>query len=101
MIREVRCTCVTAVLIISVIGVLIQADRSGTISSYQRYRRRHILKPPCTNGISDADESYSDFEAKIRNTEFVFTGKVTAEIPSVASGSTLRRNGGELYCYDV
>ena len=100
MIREVRSTCVTIVLIISVIGVLIQVERSVAISSYQRYRRRHVSKPPCINGISNADESFSDFEAKIRDTEFVFTGKVTAEIPSVASGGTLRRNGGELYRFE-
>jgi len=53
------------------------------------------------NGISNADESFSDFAAKIRDTEFVFTGKITAEIPSVASGGTPRRNGGELYCFEV
>ena len=101
MIREVRSTCVTTILIISVTGVLIQADRSGAISSYQRYRRRHVSKPPCINGISNADESFSDFEAKIRDTEYVFTGKVTAEIPTVASGGTLRGNGGELYRFEV
>jgi hypothetical protein len=101
MVREVRSTCVTTILIISAIGVLIQADGSGAISSYQRYRRRHISKPPCINGISNDDESFSDFEAKIRDTEFVFTGKITAEIPSVASGGTLRRKGGELYGVEV
>jgi hypothetical protein len=97
---EVHNTCVTTILIISVIGVLIQADRSGAISSYQRYRRRHIAKPPCNNGISNNDDSFSDFEAKIRDTEFVFTGKVTAEIPSVGNSGSLRRNGGELTCLE-
>jgi hypothetical protein len=80
-----------------VIGVLLQADGSGAISSYQRYRRRHISKPPCINGISNDDENFSDFEAKIRDTEFVFTGKVMTEIPSVGNSGSLRMHGGELY----
>lgn len=97
MIREVCNKCVTTILITSVIGVLIQVDINGAVSSYQRYRRRHIAKPPCINGISNDDESFSDFEAKIRDTEIVFTGKVTAEIPSVGNSGLLRRNGGELF----
>jgi hypothetical protein len=46
------------------------------------------------NGISD-DDSFSSLETKIRDTEFVFTGKVTAEIPSAEKLEPWKRSAGE------
>ncbi|XP_023703596.2 uncharacterized protein LOC111862436 [Cryptotermes secundus] len=88
MIRHLRCTSVTAFLIICVVGVFVQVNTSAaqnrhTRIGYQRYRRRHVSKPPCLNGIRDDDDNFSSLETKIRETEFVFTGKVTAEIPPI------------------
>jgi hypothetical protein len=47
------------------------------------------------NGISNDEDSFSSLETKIRDTEFVFTGKVTAEIPSTESLDPWKRSAGE------
>lgn len=58
------------IVIVLVIAVCVHAQYS--------YRRRHInTVPPCENGLSD-DNSFSELESKIRESDFVFTGKVTA-----------------------
>ena len=50
------------------------------------YRRRHInTVPPCENGLSD-DQSYSELASKIRESDFVFTGKVTVVPDSSKKG---------------
>jgi hypothetical protein len=100
MITHLRCTSITALLIICMVGVFVQVNTSAaqnrdTRIGYQRYRRRHISKPPCLNGIRDDGDSFSSLETKIRDTEFVFTGKVTAEIPSVGNLDPWRRSAGE------
>jgi hypothetical protein len=46
------------------------------------------------NGISN-DDSFSSLETRIRETEFVFTGKVTAEIPSTENRDPRKRSAGE------
>jgi len=105
MIRVLRNTLFASLLIIAVVQVdRCEAQSSGTRRSvrrdavgYQRYRRRHVSSPPCMNGISNDDYSFNDLEAKIRETEFVFTGKVTAEIPSTENKEPLKRSEGELY----
>jgi hypothetical protein len=71
------------------------AQNRETRIGYQRYRRRHISKPPCMNGIENDDDSFSSLETKIRETEFVFTGKVTAEIPSIENLDPWKRSAGE------
>jgi hypothetical protein len=100
MIRHLRPASITAILTICVAGTLMQANTSlaqdrDTRIGYQRYRRRHISKPPCMNGISDDDASFGSLETKIRDTEFVFTGKVTAEIPSAEKPDPWKRSAGE------
>jgi hypothetical protein len=47
------------------------------------------------NGISNDDDSFSSLETKIRETEFVFTGKVTAEIPAAGNLDPWKRTAGE------
>jgi len=100
---------VTALLVIAVVEVFMQVDTSLAQNSatrgpvlrsaigYPRYRRRHISNPPCVNGISDDADGFSDTNTKIRETEFVFTGKVTAQIPSAENRDPLKRNEGEFH----
>jgi hypothetical protein len=105
MVSVLRSAWVAALLIITVLQVdRSVAQYSGTRSpvrrgavGYQRYSRRHISSTPCINGISNDDDSFSDLETKIRETEFVFTGKVTAEIPSMENRDALKRTEGKLY----
>jgi hypothetical protein len=95
---------VAAILIIVVLQVgRTAAQNSGTrnlvprgAAGYQRYRRRHISGPPCINGISSDNDNFSDLEAKVRESEYVFTGKVTAEVPSVENRDPLKKSKGEL-----
>jgi hypothetical protein len=47
------------------------------------------------NGIWNDDDSFSSLETKIRETEFVFTGKVTAEISSIENLDPWERSAGE------
>ncbi|XP_069690304.1 uncharacterized protein [Periplaneta americana] len=81
-----------AALLILVAVEVAAAYNRGSVLGYQRYRRRHISNVPCHNVIANDDDNFSDFESKIRETEVVFTGKVTELIATTVVRSPLKKD---------